>query len=184
MFPDRENRTQLERKNIRLEAANYVGKRQYFVTLCCAERQPLLATSNIASWATDRLHQSAAQHAFMIHAYCVMPDHLHLLAEGAKSTSNLLTFVAAYKQTTGFYFQAERGQNLWQQKYYDHILRKADALEPVAWYIWLNPVRKGLCQEPQEYCHSGSFTMAGRRLLLGSKGEQWSPPWRRTSLCM
>jgi hypothetical protein len=58
-----------------------------------------------------------------------MPDHFHLLAEGIRGSSNLLRFVAHYKQTTGFEFQQRWAQQLWQFKYFDHILRKSDAFE-------------------------------------------------------
>src|SRR6266704_5083306 len=37
--------------------------------------------------------------------------------------------------------------------------RSSDLWERVAWYIWMNPVRKGLCAHAQDYPFSGSFTM-------------------------
>jgi REP-associated tyrosine transposase len=179
MMPSR-----LIRKNIRLELENYLGERQYFVTLCCARRRELLDRPGVSSWAIARLRQSAARHAFEVHSYCVMPDHLHLLAEGIRGSSNLLRFVAHYKQTTGFEFQQRWAQQLWQFKYFDHILRKSDALESVAWYIWLNPVRKGYCQGPREYPYSGFLTDVGGKIFSGSRRENWSPPWHNVSMTM
>jgi len=173
--------SRLQRKNIRLEAQDYVGERQYFVTMCCARRRPLFTGAGVAKWAADRLSQAAARYAFSIHAYCFMPDHLHFLAEGVAADSSLWRFVADYKQTTGFEFQRRRAQQLWQFKYYDHILRRTDGLESVAWYIWLNPVRKGCCREPREYPHCGSLTEFGNKAFSRSWHENWSPPWRKTS---
>src|ERR1700730_17645159 len=72
MMPSR-----LKRKNIRLELENYLGERQYFVTLCCARRRELLDRPGVSSWAIARLRQSAARHAIEVHSYCVMPDHPH-----------------------------------------------------------------------------------------------------------
>ena len=167
------------RKNIRLGPENYLGDRLYFVTICCEARQPSLARPEVARWVIERLQRSAARHGFWVHAYCVMADHVHLLAEGAGEKSNLLRFVNSYKQETGFQYQRKSGQPLWQFRFFDHILRKRDAFESVAWYIWLNPVRKGYCKQPQEYPYSGSFTEAGKSLLAASPRGNWSPAWRR-----
>ena len=176
--------SKLTRKNIRLEAKDYIGRRQYFVTLCCARRRSLLGQREISGWAIARLRQSATRHAFQVHAYCVMPDHLHLLAEGMGAGSNLLRFVAHFKQTTGFEFQQRWSKELWQFKYFDHILRQADASESVAWYIGLNPVRKGYCREARDYRYSGSFTDVGAKIFLRSQHENWSPPWHGVNITM
>jgi REP element-mobilizing transposase RayT len=75
-----------------------------------------------------------------------MPDHVHALVAGTSSTSDLLELVKDFKQRAGYKFQRTTGQKLWQFNYYDHILRRTDRAEAVAWYIWLNPVRKGICK--------------------------------------
>ena len=172
------------RKNIRLPAENYIGPRIYFVTICCRDRRPLLAGAAIVSAILPHLRELATRHQFAVHAYCFMPDHLHLLLEGLHTDSNLLAFVHDFKQRTAFDHQkrfAEHRpsftQNLWQSKFYDHILRHADALEDVAWYIWMNPVRAGLCDAPSSFRFSGSFTSAAN--LLTPPNPSWLPPWKR-----
>ena len=107
-----------------------------------------------------------------------MPDHLHLLAEGAQENSDLLRFVNAFKQDTGVQFERRRKQRLWQFKYYDHMLRNAEHADRVAWYIWLNPVRKRLCTTPGGYPYSGSFTDFGSALQQAQPQMDWSPPWK------
>ena len=69
-------------------------------------------------------------------------------------------------------------QRLWQKKYYDHILRTNERWESVACYIWLNPVRKGLCKRAEDWPYSGSFTVDWRKLMaLGV--DPWVPPWKK-----
>jgi len=80
-----------------------------------------------------------------------MPDHFHALVEGLASDSDLLLFVRSFKQSSTRAFSGGNGIPLWQKKFYDHILRAEDSPEAVAWYIWMNPVRKGFCSEPDEY---------------------------------
>lgn len=170
---------QFRRKKIRLLKSRYLGKQIYFVTLCSEKRHPVFANESVGHWLATRLLDVAARERFLIHAYCIMPDHLHVLLEGSQESSDLIRFVSSFKQETGFTYQKRFGRQLWQPKYYDHILRKAEETEAVAWYIWLNPVRKGLCPSPQEYSLSGSLTIDWRG-RCGSK-RSWSPPWKRSA---
>jgi putative transposase len=166
------------RKNIRLPAENYRGQRLYFVTLCFHRRRKIGADLSIARWIIDQLRTAAAVCEFFVHAYCVMPDHMHMLAAGASETSNLVRFVQAFKQETAVEFVRNARGPFWQAKYYDHILRARDSADRVAWYIWLNPVRKGFCNSPVDYPLSGSFTDLGQKLLKGSAAVEWTPPWK------
>jgi putative transposase len=167
------------RKNIRLPAANYLGRRLYFVTICFDSRRRFGSNARVAAWLIKSLQKNASSHKFFVHAYCIMPDHMHFLADAATDSSNLMEFVESFKQETGFDFLRRTHRHLWQYKYYDRILRGADAPEHVAWYIWLNPVRKNLCQSPLDYPFLGSFTQIGAKLLKGSIAPQWVPPWKK-----
>jgi hypothetical protein len=67
---------------------------------------------------------------------------------------------------------------VWQHRPYDHILRPDESREAVAYYIWMNPVRKGLCTRPEEWPFSGSLTVDWKRLLTPPE-NLWVPPWKR-----
>ncbi len=164
------------RKQIRLPAENYLGQRAYFVTLCCHNRKPFFRDTERARHLLERLGNLATEHSFRVHAYCIMPDHFHLLVEGSGADSNLPRFVNQLKQQSAHDEKARSGSQLWQRYFYDHILRPRDSMEAVAWYIWLNPVRKGLCGQPEDYPFSGSLTVEWKRK---SRPETaWLPPWR------
>lgn len=111
-----------------------------------------------------------------------MPDHVHVLAAGASEASNLVKFVESFKQDTGAQFMDRARCPLWQFKYYDHIVRSRDSAHGVAWYIWLNPVRKRLCRTPTDYPFLGAFTQIGARLLKTSQVVEWNPPWKDAAL--
>jgi hypothetical protein len=108
-----------------------------------------------------------------------MPDHMHFLADAGADQCDLMEFVHSFKQETGFEFQQRTQRHLWQFKYYDRILRRTDAPERVAWYIWLNPVRKGLCETPIGYPFLGSFTEIGTKLLRETRTGDWVPLWKK-----
>ena len=172
------SQTPFRRKNIRLPAENYLGRRMYFLTLCFESRKPFGKNPRIASWLIERLRAHAAGYGFFVHAYCVMPDHMHAFVCAASEASDLMAFVEEYKQQTSFAFARRTRRKLWQFKYYDRILRDSDSAEAVAWYVWLNPVRKGLCRTPLEYLFVGSFTEVGARILKGTEAPAWKPPWK------
>ena len=167
-------------KNIRLRPPRYRGKQSYFITLCFDGRRRFGANSRVAKWLVGRIQETADRFEFMIHAFGIMPDHVHILACGMKESSDLMVFVEMLKQETGFEFERRTDRRLWQKKYYDHILRSGDSMDRVAWYIWMNPVRKRLCDTPSTYPFAGSFTVIGKKLLAGYRPIEWIPPWRKT----
>jgi len=163
-------------KNIRLHRLRYVGQSSYFVTLCCAGRRPVFADSSRAAWLIEILRRQSIAHRFAVHAYCVMPDHLHALVSGLHPTSSLFPFIKNLKLTTSREYQRKFQAALWQKKFHDHILRPRDHAAGVAGYIWMNPVRKGLCEDPRQYPHSGSFVMDWKKAI--SPVESWIPDWK------
>jgi REP element-mobilizing transposase RayT len=165
------------RKNIRLRPENYIGRGLYFVTLCFFGRRRAGVNPEIARSLIEQLRLKAAELGFAAHAYCVMPDHVHLLVEGKRAESDLMRFIELFKQQTGFELGYVHGRRLWQFKYYDHIVRSHESANRIAWYIWMNPVRKGLCRAPEEYPFAGSFTEIGAAMLGKPVAESWTPPW-------
>jgi putative transposase len=166
-------------KNIRLAAANYIGQRWYFVTLCCNARHKFFVSKSLAKAAIEHLAKEAIRHNFAVYAYCVMPDHLHILVYGTSLSSDLLAFIKAFKKITSFEFENQFRAILWQKKYYDRILRPSDRVAPIAAYIWMNPVRASLCVDPKAYPFSGSLVLDWSKVKLAT--ESWLPPWKQES---
>jgi len=163
-------------KNIRLSPLNYVGSQSYFVTFCCFNRRPIFSDASLCTWLLETLRAESAARSFAIHAYCVMPDHLHFLAEGLTPASDLANLAKTLKLKTSRAYQKNTPQPLWQKKYFDHILRPHEQVERVAWYIWMNPIRKGLSQNVGEYLFAGSFTHLVSQMK--SPSTLWTPPWK------
>lgn len=166
-----------KRKNIRLPHVRYLGQQWYFLTACTEGRLPRFQNPALISENLGLLTEKARSAGFAIQAYCFMPDHLHTLVSGIDSQSNLLPFANGFKQVSAYTFKQRTGERLWQHKFYDHVLRPTERWEAVAWYIWMNPVRKGLCARPEAWPFSGSQTVDWRRLLTPPE-ELWIPPWK------
>jgi len=164
----------IHRHVARLPPENYLGRQTYFVTIYCDHQAPYVAEKTTAHHVLSLLLECAASHSYRLHAYCLMPDHLHILAEGAHDRCNLLEFIRLFKQRTAFQFRKSHRVALWESSYYDHILRPADQIEDVACYIWWNPVRKRLSTSPQEFPYSGSQTIDW--IKRATSGTSWKPP--------
>jgi len=160
-------------RNIRLPRSEYLGTKAYFITVCCANRRPAFTTPRVCTWLLQVLKGEAGSKQFAIYAYCAMPDHLHFLAGGLTSTSDLQAFLKSFKIKTGRHYAAKTGRALWQKKFFDQILRSSVSLDAVAWYIWMNPVRGGLVQRVAEYPYSGSFTNS--EPFMRPPVEEWLP---------
>jgi len=144
------------RKQIRLPLDVYQKERVYYLTICTHQRQPWFAGSNgLARSFAHHLVALAHERKAELFAWCVMPDHGHLLIQG----SDLIALVRLLK---GRVAQDARpitkGHRLWQRSFFDRALRNEQSVLEAARYTWANPVRGGLVEIPGEYAWSGSRT--------------------------
>ena len=102
---------------------------------------------------------------FAVLAYCMMPDHLHVIAEGMNDRSDGLEFVRLFKQASGFVWVRQRAATLWQESFYDHVLRSDAQTHHAVRYVLENPVRAKLVTRPDEYLYSGSFVYERNALI-------------------
>jgi putative transposase len=133
--------------------------------------------AKLSAWVLNLLRSESAANSFCVHAYCLMPDHLHFLAEGVEPASDLLHLVKSFKIKSSRQYSRQSERILWQKRFYEHILRATDSLEDVTWYIWLNPVRKGLVAKPDKYPFLGSWT--GMEMPSTWNAPDWCPPWKK-----
>jgi REP element-mobilizing transposase RayT len=91
-----------------------------------------------------------------------MPDHLHTLVEALSDDSALLKFVTMFKQRTAFEYRRATGKRLWQEGYYDRVVRDYEPVFGIAAYILHNPIRAQLCTRVSDYPFLGSdrYTIA------------------------
>jgi putative transposase len=146
------------RARIRLTHPNYLGSRRYFITFCCFERSKIFLDGECCSIFLSILTKQSGAQAFAVPAYCLMPDHVHLLMHGLETSSDLQKFMKSLKQTSGYYLEKKTKSPVWQRFFHDHILRPRESSDGVSWYIWMNPVRGGICTDFRDYRYSGSLT--------------------------
>jgi putative transposase len=140
----------------RLTGFDYLGPHRYFLTFCTHKRRERFRDSQIVAMVVRHFRRTARREGFAIRAYCVMPEHVHLLIEGTTAQADLRRFVKATKRSSGqVYARMNRGC-LWSEGCYDRILKRDTDAREVARYIVWNPVRAGLTDTPAAYPYLGS----------------------------
>lgn len=149
----------------RLRSFDYIGLHRYFLTICTYNRTRVFVEDRSVALVTAQLTRTAAAQRFSLIAYCLMPDHIHLLAAGTHEGSDFKQFTRIFKQQSAFHWKRSTGRILWQRSYFDRVLRRDEDTMAVARYIIENPVRAGLVARPGEYSYAGSMTVSVRDLL-------------------
>jgi putative transposase len=112
----------------------------------------------IAELVVDSIIKGAAGD-YGLHAWVVMPNHVHLLITPRLDVPNLLRRLKGVSARDGNKLLGRTGQPFWQAESYDHLVRTAGEFERIKDYILRNPVRAGLARSAEEYPWS---SVAGR----------------------
>ncbi len=111
----------------------------------------------------DRLARYRAQFSVKVYAYCLMPNHVHLLVEVA--TEPLSKFMQGLQQSYTQYFNRRyrKAGHLFQGRYHAIVCDKDEYLLSLVRYIHLNPIRAKLVRRPEDYPYSGHGGYCGRK---------------------
>jgi putative transposase len=148
-----------------LREFDYLGVHRYFLTICTHRRRALFREAHVVELVREQFMRACADEHFAVLAYCFMPDHVHLLVEGRRETSDLKRFVKLAKQLSGFQYKQLTGRPLWQRYSFERVLRNEEITVDVARYVIANPVRAELVVRPADYPFWGSFVFTREELL-------------------
>ena len=129
----------------------------YFVTFNTYKRLPLLARTEIDG--VIRSFCSRAQDRNVaVGRYVLMPDHVHLFVALPPTEITLIKWVQMLKTVIGkellrIGFQKPH----WQEGFFDHLLRNSESYSQKWEYVRMNPVRAGLCKEPEQWPYQGEI---------------------------
>jgi putative transposase len=98
------------------------------------------------------VRQIAAERSVTIHAFVLMPNHVHLLVTPSDETA-LSRFMQALgrRYVRWFNDRHRRTGTLWEGRFRSTVIEADRYLFACMRYIELNPVRAGLCADPSEY---------------------------------
>ena len=155
-----------ERKKNRLTEYDYSQDGVYYITICTQDRKEILSRISVGTplpgcpqkerlqllrcgeIAEKYIHQMDAFYDYLsVNKYAIMPDHIHFLitvkghpgrgvpTKYQERSSVIARFVGTFKR----FCNKEYGQNIWQGRYYDHVIRNRQDYNEVWEYIENNP---------------------------------------------
>jgi REP element-mobilizing transposase RayT len=121
-----------------------------------ADRKAVFQEPGIVEKFKGKLYTQAEKHRCWIPIFCFLPDHLHVIAGGTADTSRSYKAMKGFKIATGIWFSHCMPDCKWQHDFYDHIIRDHEDWRAQARYVFKNPVRAGLVDDPFDYPFSGT----------------------------
>ena len=144
-------RTWGRNRALRYKGHDYAAPTPCFITFCTAKKQPLLR-GTLADALQSHIISIGHQWRFRLWAWCIMPDHVHVVTAPHGNERSLSDFVGAVKSlATKTAREMGLREKLWQSAFHDRILRPSERPEELAAYIVANPVRKGLIREGEKW---------------------------------
>lgn len=125
----------------------------------------------------DDLSELATAHGLAIHAYVLMPNHVHLLATPAgRDTLPRLMQALGRRYVRRFNSRHRRTGTLWEGRYRSTVVDTDRYLLACMRYIELNPVRAGLVDQPAAYRWSSHRHQLGQAVdpLITEHAVYWS----------
>jgi putative transposase len=147
----------------------YVKGGTYFFTLVTYNRQPLLSAQRSIEILNDAFQYVADRMPFEVVASAILPDHMHFIWTMPGESCDFSTrwrlikshFTRHWCMNGSLSKSASRikkgEQDVWQRRFWEHLLRDEFDLSRHIEYIHYNPVKHGLANSAMDWKYS-SFT--------------------------
>jgi putative transposase len=123
----------------------------FFTTAVTANRRRLFQVESNAQLLLDILKENRAKGRYQLHAFVIMPDHIHLLLTPAEDISleKAMQFIKG-----GFSFRLRPKFPVWQESFTTHRIETSEDYQRHIDYIHQNPVRAHLCATATDFAFS------------------------------
>jgi REP element-mobilizing transposase RayT len=171
--------TPAEKGNLpRLERHFYQGHAVVFWTNTLEERARGWLTKDFHSAFRELMFHAAAREELYCPAYCLMPDHLHLIWMGMRRESDQLNGMKFLRMGLE---SALGGGRQWQHQPHDHVLREKErmrnAFASFCFYTLANPVRAELVKSEKDWPYIGAI-VPGYPTLHPLEDGYWQLFWK------
>ena len=154
-------KTHTRRNSRRLPCYDYRSSGAYFITICTEKRQRVLEIPSIHTALLEQWHRLPQRFpSVRLDAFVIMPDHVHgiLWLDGSvRDAPTLGSVIGAFKAWVTIAWRHYHREakipclsHLWQQDYYEHVIRNEEDLALTRAYILNNPL-KALLRQEQRY---------------------------------
>ncbi len=131
----------------------------YFLTTCTHLRKPILTSESVAQILRKEWRDARARHGWVIGRYVIMPDHVHFFCAPEPEAKLLSTFIGSWKEWTSKAMKhaLDLTGSMWQEEFFDHVLRSNESYSQKWEYVRENPMRAGLTTNPDDWPWQGEI---------------------------
>jgi len=116
-----------------------------------------LRRPEIADQVSQQLRTADRKGLCSLHAYVIMPNHVHVLWTPYVSLPLLIRRVKGTAARSANQLLGRVGKPFWQEEYFDRIVRTDKEFSQIRSYIEWNPVTAALVSNPEEFQWSSAF---------------------------
>ena len=158
----------------RIPEMNYISPNHpaYYLTSVTKDRLSVFRLDALKTVTCSALNEARASGGFLILAYVVMPDHLHIISDGEKKSSAVLRFVnglvsrriidflkseghtASLEKLRHASYRRGHEYSLWDHHPNVRLLTSESMFMQRVNYTHQNPVRLGLVERAEDYRYS------------------------------
>ena len=157
----------------------------YFITQVTYNREPWLISDIARQALRDAIIHVRQKYPFVINAFVLLPDYFHCLWTLPETDSDLSTrmrliktsVTKQYGKKLGINAEVSDGRdkrkesNLWQRRFWEHLIRDERDFVNHCNYIHYNPLRHHLCQFPHDWQFSTIHRFMEQGLYSGNWGN-------------
>jgi len=155
----------------------------YFVTFTLTDWLPIFISPEPIEIVVDNLKFCITEKSLQVHAYVVMPNHMHLIvSDETFDNERLQKTLTGFRKFTGHKLAGyidrallislstvtrnsasdDRSRQVWKPGWHAEALASEQFLVQKANYIHENPVRKGLVRSAEDWVHSSACYWTNR----------------------
>jgi putative transposase len=144
----------------------------FFITTATYNRRRLFQASANAELFLETLQHYRRLGHYKLHAFVVMPDHVHLILTPQDITlERAVGFIKG-----GFSHRLASKVPVWRRGFTDHRIRDVADMEARRAYLHMNPVRGGLVESAEHYPYSSAYRT--EKLTSGAEAPSRPEPLR------
>jgi REP element-mobilizing transposase RayT len=133
----------------------------YHVTARGNRRQPVFADAQDHLGFLWLLDAVARRRGWLGYAYCLMPNHYHLVLETPRPDISIGMHWLNFRYAQSFNHRHAFDGHLFQGRFYSSLVEGNGHLLELSRYLALNPVEAGLCRRPGAWAWSSYPAVAG-----------------------
>ncbi len=136
----------------------------YFFTINLLERKNNDCLVKHIEQLKQAIQQVKKRYPFIIHAWVVLPEHMHCVIELREGNHDFATRIRLIKSNFSkaipkaeYISDVRKRRNergIWQRRYWEHLIRDEADFKAHIDYVHINPVKHGLVKQVKDWPHS------------------------------